>query len=84
MILITGEEQSYNTSEFWPAISRRGYKYLYPCSSTKFFPGEVSEGHKSGCKTTGSLVLGTDHVPAQVNQFHMLAFTLIGPGCNFI
>lgn len=90
MILITGGEQSYNTSEFWPAISRREHKYLNRCSRTKasifsFVPGVVSEGHMSECKTTDSLVLGTVLIPAQVNQwFHMLAFTLVGPACNFI
>lgn len=56
-ILITGEEHSYNSSEFWPAISRREYKYLNPHCGTKaivfsFVPGAVSEGHKSGCKAT--------------------------------
>lgn len=90
MILITGEEQSYNTSEFWPAASRREHKYLNHCSRTKasifsFVPGVVSEGHMSGCKTIDSLVLGTVLIPAQVNQwFHMLAFTLVGLGCNFV
>lgn len=73
MIVITGEEQSYNTTEFWPAISRREHKNMCPYSRTKaiifsFVPGAVSEGQKSGCKITDHLVLGADVIPAQVNQ----------------
>lgn len=50
-----------------------------------FVPGAVSEGHKSRCKITDPLLLGTDLIPAQVNQwFHMMAFTLIGSGYDFI
>jgi len=93
IILITGKEHSHRSSEFWPAISRRELKYLSPYSGTKnprtimfsFVLGAVSEGLKSGCKSTDSLVPVTDVILAQVKQwFHGLAFTLITPGGNSI
>lgn len=76
-MLVIGEEHSYNSREFWPAISRREHKWLNPCCGTKaiVFSFSVSEGHKSGCD---SPVPATDVILAQVNHWsHRLAFTLI-------